>query len=72
MMLNKCAKSSMPELGHIKKHCKEERMENTDRPEIKCSNCDEVGHRVRDCMVKRKYKRGCRNCGYVSTISKSH
>ncbi|CAG8027130.1 unnamed protein product [Penicillium salamii] len=51
------------ELGHIKKSCKEERVENDDRVEIKCSNCDEVGHRVRDCMVKRKYRHGCRNCG---------
>lgn len=51
------------ELGHIRKSCKEERVENDDRVEIKCSNCDEVGHRVRDCMVKRKYRHGCRNCG---------
>ncbi|CAG8193498.1 unnamed protein product [Penicillium olsonii] len=51
------------ELGHIRKSCKEERVENDDRVEIKCSNCGEVGHRVRDCMVKRKYKHGCRNCG---------
>lgn len=52
----------MLEVGHIRKNCKQERVEN-DRVEIKCSNCDEVGHRVRDCKVKRKYKRGCRNCG---------
>lgn len=51
------------EVGHIRKNCKEERNENVERVEIKCSNCDEVGHRVRDCKVKRKYKRGCRNCG---------
>ncbi|CAG8036861.1 unnamed protein product [Penicillium salamii] len=60
-MIPKCLNCG--ELGHIKKSCKEERVENDDRVEIKCSNCDEVGHRVRDCMVKRKYRHGCRNCG---------
>ncbi|KAJ6171286.1 zinc knuckle transcription factor [Penicillium chermesinum] len=35
-------------MGHIAKHCKEERIEVT-HTEIRCANCDELGHRVRDC-----------------------
>jgi hypothetical protein len=36
-------------LGHIAKHCKEDKDESNDRIVVKCYNCDETGHRVRDC-----------------------
>jgi predicted RNA-binding Zn-ribbon protein involved in translation (DUF1610 family) len=55
-------------LGHISRSCKEERAEGNDRVEIKCSNCEELGHRVRDCVRQRKNKHGCRNCGYVAVV----
>lgn len=61
------AKLSCLELGHISRSCKEERTEN-ERVEIKCSNCDGVGHRVRDCTQQRKNKHACRNCGYVTVM----
>lgn len=56
------------ELGHISRSCKEERAEGNDRVEIKCSNCEGAGHRVRDCRQQRKHKHGCRNCGYVAVV----
>ncbi|KAJ5779660.1 transcriptional regulator family: Zinc finger CCHC-type [Penicillium paradoxum] len=57
------------QLGHIARSCKEERQDNNDRVEIKCSNCDQVGHRVRDCTQRRRYKKGCRNCGSEDHIA---
>lgn len=30
---------------------------------VKCVNCDELGHRSRDCTTARKDKFACRNCG---------
>lgn len=53
----------MAELGHTSAHCKEEKTER-EKVEIKCANCGEIGHRVRDCKQKRVNKFGCRNCGY--------
>ena len=45
--------SNCKEIGHTKKHCQAEVIENsTSRPEIKCINCDCVGHRMRDCMSR--------------------
>lgn len=41
--------SNCNEMGHIRKHCKQEVAEVADRPTIKCYNCDETGHRMRDC-----------------------
>jgi hypothetical protein len=35
-------------LGHMKAKCPEEPNE-IDRPIVKCYNCEEIGHRVRDC-----------------------
>lgn len=39
------------ELGHASKQCAEEYVENADKVEVKCFNCDQVGHRVRDCKL---------------------
>ncbi|VBB76439.1 Putative DNA-binding protein [Podospora comata] len=50
------------QLGHISKHCKEDKREN-ERIQVKCYNCDEVGHRVRDCPTPRVDKFACKNCG---------
>ena len=33
------------ELGHTTRGCPEEAVENPDKIEVKCVNCDEVGHR---------------------------
>lgn len=54
--------NGVTEIGHIAKNCKQERTE-AERTEIKCSNCEAVGHRVRDCPEPRRSKHGCRNCG---------
>lgn len=65
-------------LGHIAKHCTEEKQEREDRAAVKCYNCDELGHRVRDCKFRvprtmppinssgpnpRPDRFACRNCG---------
>lgn len=49
------------ELGHIRKHCKEE--PRNVREERKCNNCGEAGHRTRECTQARKDKFACKNCG---------
>ncbi|KAL9116604.1 MAG: hypothetical protein Q9187_006870, partial [Circinaria calcarea] len=49
------------ELGHIAKHCKEEKAV-VDRVEVKCVNCEEIGHRARDCTKARTDRYACRNC----------
>lgn len=41
--------SNCGKIGHISMRCGEEKMENMDRAAVKCYNCDEEGHRVRDC-----------------------
>ena len=50
------------ELGHTVRACPEEAMEITDRVEVKCVNCEAVGHRARDCPEPRKDRFACRNC----------
>jgi len=53
------------ELGHIKKHCKQEEVEGAEervRVEVKCMICNEVGHRARDCKQERTDPFACRNC----------
>ncbi|KAF3058289.1 Zinc finger protein GIS2 [Daldinia childiae] len=37
--------------------------ETVERGIPKCTNCGEIGHRIRDCPEPRKNKYGCRNCG---------
>ncbi|KAJ9156268.1 Cellular nucleic acid-binding protein [Pleurostoma richardsiae] len=59
-LVRKCTNCN--ELGHISKHCTQEKMES-ERPAIKCYNCDAEGHRVRDCPVPRVDKFACKNCG---------
>lgn len=53
------------EMGHTSRGCKEERT-IIERVEVKCVNCNEAGHRARDCTQPRRDKYGCRNCGYVN------
>lgn len=52
-------------MGHVAARCKEEKVEH-ETVKIKCANCGEIGHRVRDCKEERRNKFGCRNCGYDS------
>ena len=50
-------------LGHSVRACPEDKIEEIEQVVIKCVNCDEVGHRARDCKIPRKDKFSCRNCG---------
>ena len=50
------------ELGHTTRACPEEAVENADRVQVKCVNCEEIGHRARDCPTPRVDKFACRNC----------
>ena len=59
----------LTELGHTAKNCKEERRIVMDRVEVKCVNCEEVGHRARDCPKARTDRFACRNCKYVDHIT---
>ena len=56
--------SRLTELGHIAKSCKEEKVE-IDHPHVQCVNCEELGHRARDCTQPRKDRFACRNCKCV-------
>ena len=56
------ANQFLPELGHTTRACPQEATENADKVQVKCVNCDEVGHRVRDCPIARVDKFACRNC----------
>ncbi|KAI9823156.1 MAG: hypothetical protein M1832_002599 [Thelocarpon impressellum] len=59
---------NMEQLGHTPKFCKEEN--TVERVVVKCMNCNEVGHRVRDCPQERVDPSACRNCkkeGHQST-----
>jgi hypothetical protein len=50
-------------LGHIRKHCKEEQVEHeATGPEIACVYCQEKGHRARDCPKERVNPHACKNC----------
>ena len=50
------------ELGHISKSCTQDKAEK-EAHNVKCVNCDKVGHRARDCKTARKDRFACRNCG---------
>ncbi|KAL9052556.1 MAG: hypothetical protein Q9206_004266 [Seirophora lacunosa] len=54
-------KSCLPEMGHTSKDCKQERQEFGEIA-MKCFNCDEEGHRTRDCKAARVDRFACRNC----------
>lgn len=55
--------NSCVELGHVRKHCKEEQAEReTAAPVIKCVYCQEEGHRARDCPQERVNRFACKNC----------
>lgn len=55
--------SNCNELGHIKKHCKQEIMEHEKvAPVITCVYCKEEGHRARDCPNERVNPYACKNC----------
>ena len=41
--------------------CSEEKIEK-EATEVNCVNCDEVGHRARDCTKARTDRFACRNC----------
>lgn len=56
-------------LGHGSKFCKEERTE-IEKVEIKCANCDNFGHRVRDCPQERFDKYACRTCHQIGHNSR--
>ncbi|KAI9712218.1 MAG: hypothetical protein M1812_006953 [Candelaria pacifica] len=49
------------ELGHSAKFCPEDKA-TIERVEVKCVNCEEVGHRARDCTKERYDRFACRNC----------
>ena len=50
------------ELGHVARACPEEASEVLERVQVKCVNCEEIGHRARDCPTPRVDKFACRNC----------
>jgi hypothetical protein len=41
-----CSRCSV--LGHTVRSCPEEKQEDTERPGVKCHNCDSTSHRIRD------------------------
>lgn len=49
-------------MGHTTKACPEEAPEIGQQSAVKCYNCDEEGHRVRDCPKARIDRFSCRNC----------
>ena len=51
------------EMGHIAKSCPaEEALEDVEKTVMKCKNCDQLGHRVRNCPMPRVDRFACRNC----------
>jgi hypothetical protein len=70
--MNKADINTLPELGHTRKGCTEEQRE-VEKVNIMCSNCNEEGHRMRDCQQERKTRGGaktCKNCGQEGHIAK--
>ena len=53
------------------KNCPEEKREREQKDAITCANCNNEGHRARDCPEPRKTSRGkgCRNCGQEGHIA---
>jgi len=50
--------------------CTEDKVEK-EKTVIMCANCNNKGHRARDCTEPRKTgKRGCKNCGQEGHIAK--
>lgn len=71
-MASNTANVSFTELGHNSKACTEEKRD-VEKVLITCSNCNEEGHRMRDCPADRKVRGGartCKNCGEEGHISK--
>lgn len=63
--------SNCGELGHIRKHCKQEAVEKENiAPTIQCVYCQEVGHRARDCPKERVNPYACKNCKQEGHTSK--
>jgi hypothetical protein len=59
------------ELGHVRKHCKQEQAERKKTaPEVQCVYCQEIGHRARDCHKERINPYACRNCKQEGHTSK--
>jgi hypothetical protein len=55
--------SNCNELGHVRKHCKQEMIEyEKTAPVITCVYCQEEGHRARDCPKPRVNPYACKNC----------
>ncbi|OAR01454.1 hypothetical protein LLEC1_06477 [Akanthomyces lecanii] len=54
--------SNCDEIGHISKHCTQEKVVREVKGQT-CYNCGADGHRVRDCSEPRKDRFACRNCG---------
>ncbi|KAF1836529.1 hypothetical protein BDW02DRAFT_225408 [Decorospora gaudefroyi] len=51
------------ELGHVRKHCKQDQVEQTKvQPEVVCVYCQGAGHRARDCPNDRINPYACKNC----------
>lgn len=49
-------------MGHITKACPVEETDFGQPTVVKCYNCEEEGHRVRDCPKARIGRFACRNC----------
>ncbi|RMZ67669.1 zinc knuckle transcription factor [Pyrenophora seminiperda CCB06] len=59
------------ELGHVRKHCKQELVEREKtQPEIQCVYCQAIGHRARDCPQERVDPFACKNCKQSGHTSK--
>lgn len=53
-------------MGHTSKACTQEKMDDPAAISIVCSNCNEEGHRIRDCPTERQRRgapKDCRRCG---------
>lgn len=59
------------DVNMVSQYCKQEQVprENTQH-EVHCVNCQEVGHRARDCPKERVNPFACKNCNQGGHISK--